>query len=100
MGTPLENAAGGCGSAIGGVICGDIGMAEIDGVTLRMAIQAVSAMIEDLAKQLETDSSPEAGELELRLLKYEKALATLRLGYEEEQKISSNLPPIEKLIGE
>lgn len=77
-----------------------IDMAEIDGVTLRMAIQAVDAMINDLAKQLETDNSPGAGELELRLLKYEKALGKLKVGYEEEQKNSSNLPPFEKLIGE
>lgn len=61
---------------------------------------SLSAMIEDLAKQLETDNRPEAGELELRLLKYEKALGELKLGYEEEQKISSNLSPIERLIGE
>lgn len=74
-------------------------MADIDGVTLRMAIQAVYAVINNLAKQLEAYDSPEAGELELRLLKYEKALKKLKVGYEEEQKISSNLPPFEKLIG-
>jgi hypothetical protein len=73
-------------------------MAEIDGVTLRMAIQAVDAVINDLAKQLGADDSPQAGELELRLLKYEKALEKLKVGYEEEQKISSNLPPFEKLV--
>ena len=73
-------------------------MAEIDGVTLRMAIQAVDAMINGLAKQLEADDSPEAGELELRLVKYEKALGKLKVGYEEEQKHSSNLPPFEELI--
>ena len=44
-----------------------IDMAEIDGVTLRMAIDAVDAMINGLAKQLEADDSPEVGELELRL---------------------------------
>jgi hypothetical protein len=73
-------------------------MAEIDGVTLRMAIQAVDAMISDLAKQLEADTSSKAGELELRLVKYEKALGKLKVGYEEEQKQSSNLPPFSELI--
>jgi len=73
-------------------------MAEIDGVTLRMAIQAVDAMINDLAKQLEADASAEAGELEIRLVKYEKALGKLKIGYEEEQKQSSNLPPFDELI--
>ena len=73
-------------------------MAEIDGVTLRMAIQAVDAMIDDLAKQLEADTSAEAGELEIRLVKYEKALGKLKIGYEEEQKQSSNLPPFDELI--
>lgn len=74
-------------------------MAEIDGVTLRMAIQAVDAMINDLANQLEANDSQETGELELRLLKYEAALEKLKVGYEVEQKISNNLPPFEKLIG-
>lgn len=73
-------------------------MAEIDGVTLRMAIQAVDAMINDLVKQLEAHNSPEAGELELRLVKYEKALEKLKVGYEEEQKHSSNLPPLKSLL--
>jgi hypothetical protein len=71
-------------------------MAEIDGVTLRMAIQAVDAVINDLAKQLEADDSPEVGELELRLLKYGEAQAWLRRG----AKKTSNLPPIERLVGE
>lgn len=75
-------------------------MAEIDGVTLRMAIQAVDSMINDLARRLEADNSSVAGELELRLLKYEKALGKLKAGYEEEQKHSSNLPPFDELIKE
>jgi len=73
-------------------------MAEIDGVTLRMAIQAVDAMINDLAKQLEADASSGAAELEIRLVKYEKALGKLKMGYEEERKQSSNLPPFDELI--
>ena len=37
-----------------------IDMAEIEGVTLRMAIQAVDAMINDLAKQFGADGGPQA----------------------------------------
>ena len=72
-------------------------MAEIDGVTLRMAIQAVDAMISDLTKQLEADTSSRAEELELRLVKYEKALRKLKIGYEEEQRRSGNLPPLTQM---
>jgi hypothetical protein len=75
-------------------------MPEINGLTLMMAIQAVDSKIVEIAKQLEDDDRPEASELELLLLSYEKALASLRVGYEEALRTSSNLPPYESLVHE
>lgn len=75
-------------------------MPEISGITLMMAIQAVDSKINEIVKQLETDDSPEAGEMELLLLSYEKALSALRAGYAEALKTSGNLPPYEQLVRE
>lgn len=75
-------------------------MPEISGITLMMAIQAVDSKINEIVKQLETDDSPEAGEMELLLLSYEKALSALRAGYEDALKTSGNLPPYEQLVRE
>lgn len=74
-------------------------MPEINGLTLMMAIQAVDSKINEIVKQLEHDDSPEAGELELLLLSYEKTLAALKVGYEQALKTSSNLPPYDQLTG-
>lgn len=73
-------------------------MPQISGSTLVMAIQAVDAKIHQITEQLETDASPEAGDLELLLLSYEKAAQELRAGYEEAQRTISNLPPYQKLV--
>lgn len=64
-----------------------------------MAIQAVDAKINEIVKHLEHDDSPEAGELELLLLSYEKALTTLKVGYEQALQTSSNLPSYDQLTG-
>lgn len=73
-------------------------MPHISGSTLMMAIQAVDAKINQIAEQLETDDGPDAGDLELLLLNYEKAAQELRAGYEEAQRTTSNLPPYQKLV--
>ncbi|HKT28097.1 hypothetical protein [Dyella sp.] len=73
-------------------------MPQISGSTLMMAIQAVDAKIHQLAEQLETDDSPQAGELEVLLLSFEMAAQELRTGYEEAQRTVSNLPPYQKLV--
>lgn len=73
-------------------------MPEINGVTLMMAIQAVDSKVNEISKQLETDDSPEAGELESLLLCYEKALMVLKEGYEQALKTAGNLPPYEHLV--
>jgi hypothetical protein len=75
-------------------------MPEINGRTLMMAIQAVDFKINDIVTQLEDASDPDGGELELLLLSYEKAAASLKVGYEEALKTISNLPPYETLVRE
>ncbi len=73
-------------------------MPEITGPTLMMAIQAVDSKIKEIAARLEKDDSLEAADLELLLLSYEKALSSLKTGYEEALHHSSNLPPYEQLV--
>lgn len=74
-------------------------MPEIDGRTLMMAIQAVDYKIIALGKQLTDSGEEDGGELELLLLSYEKAAASLKIGYEEVLTTTSNLPPYETLVG-
>lgn len=73
-------------------------MANVDVMTLMMAIQAVDAKIISLVDMLENNDSPEAGELEALLLSYEKAAMKLKTAYEEKLKTASNFPPYEQLI--
>lgn len=75
-------------------------MPEINGRTLMMAIQAVDFKINNIVTQLEDADDTDGGELELLLLSYEKAAASLKVGYEEALKTISNLPPYETLVRE
>ncbi|MEN9866539.1 MAG: hypothetical protein RL748_2129 [Pseudomonadota bacterium] len=75
-------------------------MPEVNGRTLMMAIQAVDFKISDIVKNLDTADDTEGGELELLLLSYEKAAASLKIAYEEAQKSVSNLPPYDTLVSE
>lgn len=73
-------------------------MPQISGSTLMMVIQAVDDKIHQLIEQLETDDSPQASELELLLLSFEKAAQELKFGYEEAQRTVSNFPPYQELV--
>lgn len=75
-------------------------MPQINGSALMMSIQAVDSKIAEISQRLETDDSPEAGELESLLLSYTKAASSLKAGYEEALRTTSNLPPYEKLVRE
>ncbi|WP_338846852.1 hypothetical protein V8J88_24175 [Massilia sp. W12] len=75
-------------------------MANVDGMALMMAIQAVDAKITTLIEELENNDSPQAGELEALLLSYEKAAMKLKIAYEEELKTASNFPPYERLVAD
>lgn len=75
-------------------------MPDVNGRTLMMAIQAVAFKIGDVVKNLDAADDAEGSELELLLLSYEKAAASLKIAYEEARKDVSNLPPYDTLISE
>ena len=75
-------------------------MANIDGLTLGMAVQAMDYQIRALAKQVDETEGPEGADLEDLLLRYMTAAEVLRRGYEEERAVLSNLPPYERLVPE
>jgi hypothetical protein len=73
-------------------------MANIDGLTLGMAIQAMDFQIRTLEKQVDETDGPDAVDLEDLLMRYMTAAEVLRRGYEEECAVLSNLPPYERLV--
>lgn len=73
-------------------------MPEINGRALMMAIQAVDEKIHRLVTELEGNETPEAGELELLLLSYEKTASELKIGYEQARQAASNLPSYDSLV--
>ncbi len=75
-------------------------MANIDGLTLGMAVQAMDFQIRTLEKQVDETEGPEGADLEDLLLRYMTAAGVLRRGYEEERAVLSNLPPYERLVPE
>ncbi len=75
-------------------------MPEIDGHTLMMAVQAVDARIHALEVEADQAEGLAARDLEDLLMSYMLTASTLRKGYEEALKLSSNLPPYEKLVRE
>lgn len=74
-------------------------MANVDGQTLLMAVQAVQAQIQSLEAQIapatENQDISELGDL---LLAYTQAADTLHRAYEAEELLSSNLPPHDMLL--
>lgn len=73
-------------------------MPEINGLTIMMAIQAVDATIQTIVGALKSQHRDDDGELQLLLLSYEKAAASLKVGYEEAQKNTDNLPVYAVLV--
>ena len=74
-------------------------MAEINGRTLMMAVQAVNAKIRGLSQEIENaQDDADLINLEDLLLAYSKAADDLRDAYRTECEFSSNLPPYEKLV--
>lgn len=74
-------------------------MANVDGQTLLMAVQAVQAQISLLEMQIDHASEDDdISDLEDLLMGYSKAADALRLAYEAEELSSSNLPPYDMLI--
>ncbi len=74
-------------------------MAEVDGQTLLMAVQAVHGQIRALEAQIDRAGEDEdVTDLEDLLTGYMQAADALRAAYEAEELVSSNLPPYQMLV--
>lgn len=73
-------------------------MAELDGISLMMAVQAVHAELVRYETLLTSETLRDREEIQSLVSSYEKALARLREAYESEQAAVSNLPPYSKLV--
>lgn len=74
-------------------------MANVDGQTLLMAVQAVQAQIHSLEAQIDqAGEDDDISDHEDLLMGYTQAADALRLAYEAEELVSSNLPPYDMLV--
>lgn len=74
-------------------------MADVDAITLRIAIEAVDAQITKLSTELEADPAANVdGAVEIDLLQHTQAAHKLEVAYKEATKNSSNMPPYESLV--
>jgi hypothetical protein len=73
-------------------------MAEVNGMTLMLAVQAVHAEIKRYELLLTSEALRDREEIQSLVFSYEKALSRLREAYESELVKSSNLPPYSKLV--
>ena len=73
-------------------------MAEVDGLTLMMAIQAVNAEIRRYEQLLSSETLRDPEEIQSLIFSYEKTADELKTAYESEWKEGSNLPPYDELI--
>jgi hypothetical protein len=74
-------------------------MAQVDGQTLLMAVQAVQTQIRLLSEELDrAGEDDDLTDQEDLLAGYMRAADALRVAYEAEELVSSNLPPYGLLI--
>jgi hypothetical protein len=73
-------------------------MAELDGMTLMMAIQAVRDQIARYESLLDSETLRDRDEIELLILSYQKTQTRLREAYERDWTPTSNLPAYSKLV--
>ncbi len=74
-------------------------MANIDGQTLLMAVQAVQAQIRALETKIDqAGEDDDVSDQEDLLMGYLRAADTMRVAYEAEELVSSNLPPYDRLV--
>lgn len=74
-------------------------MAQVDGQTLLMAVQAVQTQIRLLSEELDrAGEDDDLTDQEDLLAGYMRAADALRVAYEAEELVSSNLPPYDLLI--
>ena len=74
-------------------------MAQVDGQTLLMAVQAVQAQIRLLSEAMDQGGEDDdVTDHEDLLAGYMQAADALRVAYEAEELVSSNLPPYDMLV--
>ena len=74
-------------------------MANVDGQTLLMAVQAVQEQIRSLEAQIDqADEDDDVTDQEDLLMGCARAADALRLAYEAEELVTSNLPPYDMLM--
>jgi hypothetical protein len=74
-------------------------MAEVDGGTLMMAIQAVRDKIARLESLLQSETLRDAGAIQDLLMSFDRAAEKLKVAYEFERRGGRvNLPPYEDLV--
>lgn len=77
---------------------GWLGMAEIDNLTLMMAIQAVNEQIKKYETLLTSETLRDPEEIQSLIFTYEKAAEVLRKAYEKAWSEGSNLPEYKDLV--
>lgn len=73
-------------------------MAEVDGLTLMMAIQAVNAEVRRYEQLLTSETLRDPEEIQSLIFAYEKTAEELRAAYAVEWKEGSNLPKYDDLL--
>ena len=72
--------------------------AELDSLTLMMAIQAVRDQIRRYESLLTSATLRDPGEIQSLIFSYEKAAERLKQAYEDQWSEGSDLPPYSKLV--
>ena len=77
-------------------------MAEVSGLSLSVAGQAIAAEMRAMDKERSStdEDSPERADLDELLLSYWKAAQEIKRAYIEEQRSSENLSPYEDLVAD
>lgn len=73
-------------------------MAELDNITLMMAIQAVNAEITKYEHLLTSETLRDREEIQMLVLSYQKAAESLRQAYESQWVEGGNLPSYRALV--
>ena len=77
-------------------------MAEVSGLSLSIAVQAIAAEMRAMEQERSAtaEDSSERADLDELLLSYWKAAQEIKRAYIEEQQSSDNLSPYEDLVGD
>ena len=73
-------------------------MAEVNGLTPMMAVQAVNAELRRCEDLVSSDRLEDAGEVQSLISSFERTADELRRAYDSEWRVGCNLPPYDELI--